>query len=251
MTFYAEDVFRVWKKVIGSDNEKLLSGIEVAINPLNVNNLLEDTDIPRQSGIVAIDVSYAGLKPHLEKSKDVNFSASQCTLCAQALPRDGSMSLVCPTVDCNALGHLKCFASHFLGKGHEDIFPKSGNCPGCGSDLQWIDLVKELSLRMRGEKEIEKVLKVKKPRGTQAQNQKASEMDGTNEVSEESESEDAALQDDWHYLSDSSDGDEIDQAPRSDPSQVSDFRIHEARTNMPFSEPIIEESGWDDAEIVT
>lgn len=54
-----------------------------------------------------------------------------------------------------------------LGKeAGEDIIPITGVCPRCKGEVVWGDLMKEMSLRIRGPKEIEKLLK--KPRKRKA-----------------------------------------------------------------------------------
>lgn len=46
----------------------------------------------------------------------------------------------------------------------EVVVPIQGRCPQCGGHIQWVDMMKELSLRERGAKEVEALLKVKKRR---------------------------------------------------------------------------------------
>ena len=259
MTFYSEDVFRVWSKWVGQRIEKLRPGIEVKLDEAaSLAEEAESTDSVEPNGIDALDVGYNGMKSHLEKTQkaleDVEWRS--CTVCHQGLPSGGAMALVCPTKGCSALSHLECLASTFLAadKNEDAMVPTSGNCPGCSAKLQWVDLVKELSLRMRGEKEIEAVFR--KRRRTKKQ-QSASAVGDASESSAEDEVADDPLPEDdngWHELPDSSDVEEVESARvfPSDPSPpVQRKGCKRQEPTTPQSEPVIEDSDWDEAAVLT
>lgn len=80
------------------------------------------------------------------------------------MPPDGGFYATCYNDDCEGVGHVACWSKHFLRSREPDgdIIPVSGKCPKCHGELVWGDMMKEMTLRMRGQKEVEKLLK--KPR---------------------------------------------------------------------------------------
>ena len=250
LTFYAEDIFRVWHKVASPDHAKLGAGIDVIVGNSSQSATASDGAAKSATGIHTIEVEYNESKSHLEKSRGVDYSSSQCTLCSERLPADAAMSLVCPGVGCNAAGHLTCFASHFSTKDSDQIVPTSGSCPRCDSKLHWVDLVKELSLRMRGAKEINRMFKVRKPRATKKEDQSSAMVPNTKDIFEEDDGDDVPLDDNWHYLSDSTDAGIEDCEIRSDPNPLHKRFKQDEATAATTSEPIIDDSDWDDTEIV-
>ena len=240
-TFYAEDVYRVWQKTTAAKGD---CGVVVTMDE---SSKAANAAREGSKGVYAVDVGYDALKPHLEKSQKLFADGCKvkCVVCKLDLPLNGAMSLVCSSDGCHAAGHLECFARAFSKHHKEQAFlPVDGRCPSCGTKHKWVDLVKEMTLRQRGESEIKKIFKVKKPRAKKSA--KVSDNAGSEESDEEM-IDTPPLEDDWHQLSDTED--DVADAPhiRSDPSltrwKAAAFATH--------SEPVIEDSDWDDAEIVT
>ncbi|KAK5137708.1 hypothetical protein LTR08_007279 [Meristemomyces frigidus] len=256
VTFYAEDVFRVWTKWTKTQVEKLRPGIEVLLGDASRRaGVVESSEPTDATGIYALDVGYSGLKPHIEKSQEAFENAEwlHCVICSKGLPANGTATLVCPKEGCRALSHVECLSAAFLqaGKHHDAIVPTIGSCPSCGTRLQWVDLVKELSLRMRGEKEIAVVFK--KTRKTKKQAESAA-LDDASDVSAEDEEMDDPLpeEEDWHELPESSDEDIANPVVQSDPIPASKSASFKRRAQAPpYSEPVIEDSDWDEAEVLT
>ncbi|KAK3707666.1 Slx4p interacting protein [Vermiconidia calcicola] len=252
LTFYSQDVFKVWQKWTAQHVERLRPGIEVGMEE-SILNSASSTELMAETatGIYALDVGHGGLKAHLEKSKAVLGAAipPKCTFCHRDVPQGGVMSIVCPTDGCGTSGHLECFATHFLETDGDNLVPTTGTCPGCGAKLQWIDLVKESSLRIRGEKEVEKLFKVRKPRGAKKQDHVATIPDEDDE--ESAEEDDDAMDDEWHYLSEDSIAGPDRQVVRSDPIPFTKATNHASSALQTHSEPVIEDSDWDEAELIT
>ncbi|TKA81257.1 hypothetical protein B0A55_02367 [Friedmanniomyces simplex] len=251
VTFYAEDVYRIWMKCTRQQLETLRPGITVSLDPPP-----QDEASRAISGIRALDVSYSALKPQIEKTKNIFESSDwlHCAVCHGGLPASGAGALVCTTEGCNAASHIECLSTAFLqAEGDTDaMLPTSGSCPSCNIELQWTNLVKELSLRMRGQKELEVLFKERRKRKKGVE---ATESDVEAESSADEAEMDSQLpkEDGWHELPESS-ADEAEQAMiRSDPSPPTKAsKIKRAAAVAPsYSEPIIEESDWDDAEIIT
>ncbi|KAL8950041.1 MAG: hypothetical protein Q9222_003901 [Ikaeria aurantiellina] len=216
-----------------------------------------------------IDVTYRGLKPHLDKAVAIqaNQTTKNCAVCKEMLISHGSMVLICPEEDCCATSHLVCLAQWFLGNQRLEVLPISGHCPNCNSDVHWVDLVKELSVRTRGGISLppaQKRAPVRKP-----QNPEYTDSDiGTN-IEEQAKTlsaivggsatattfeptsiniEDDPLPDGWVDLV----NDDDDRSVTSHESEVSS---REGSPRLPAKQPqrlevVIEDSEWDSAEVL-
>ena len=180
-------------------------------------------------GIQALNVTHAPLKPHIEKSQALLASSQTCTLCSSSLPLSGASTLTCPSSSCTSKTHLTCLATHFLNTENNSkktstnntptptpsLLPTTGSCPSCHTPLQWRDLVQELSLRMRGSKELEVLFKQPKIRKSRknatagaAAVEEEEEEDGeeaaaNSEPDLDEEEDDEVVEDGWHQLSES------------------------------------------------
>ncbi len=249
LTFYCEDVVRVWQKWTAQEFTKLRTSVEVEMKePSRPPSAGSEAGQDCGTGIYALDVGYSNLKSHVEKSLALLQTAPLCALCSDPLPSDGSMMLVCPQDGCYAAGHLHCFSASFLQEDHNNVVPSEGNCPGCGAKLQWMALIKELSLRTRSPKDVKKILKVKKGRAAATG---PSDDEAESECDEDQMVVDAPLKDDWHYISEGPEAEIDDGLLRSDPSPVRVKMKSKTRGFLAMSEPVIEDSDRDEAEVVT
>jgi len=263
VTFYAEDVHRVWLRWLNqhpelTGNGGLREGLQVALDASTKRlPAAESADEAALKGIRAIDVTYAPLKDHLAKSRALLSESSHatCNLCPKALPSTGASLLTCPNPECDATAHITCLSAHFLSSAPaETLIPTTGHCPSCKSPLEWQDLVKELSLRMRGEKEIEALFKPPRTRKTKA---KAAESEASEDelLPENPLPGDDEDEDEWHRLPDTSDVEmEEDERAvvRSDLSPPVRKRKANAsaRAGAARSESVIEDSDWEGAEVI-
>ncbi|KAK3112241.1 Slx4p interacting protein [Teratosphaeriaceae sp. CCFEE 6253] len=252
VTFYADDVHRMWVRWTKQQFESLRPGVSVALHVPSLDDAGQSI-----SGIKSLDVGYGSLKPQLEKSKRLLESSDwlHCAICHGGLPSSGAGTLVCRTDGCDAMTHIECLSTAFLeAEGNVDaVSPNSGSCPGCNGELQWSDLVKELSLRMRGRNELEALFKLRRRR------KKDVDAEAASEASADEDEEGGRLpeEDDWHELPESS-ADEVEPpVVRSNPSPVTKMsklapfkQAAAIAATTSYSEPVIEESDWDDAEIV-
>ena len=247
VTFYAEDVFRVWEKSKIPQKTGIRKGIEVVVD---ASSSLPDADPPELRGIRAIDVGYGGMKHHLQKSQGLmeKTSLPRCTVCKHNVPPKATMSVVCPHEQCNAVGHLECFASRFSDKGANELLPIDGNCPECGKNVNWVDLTKDLSLRLRGGKEITELLKIRKARATKGKKGSVGLIEPIIAPSEVEESESDEANEEWHYLTDSTNA-ESDR-PNSQHSSRLASKRPESFNKCAALDRIIEDSDWDDAEVM-
>ncbi|SMR56610.1 unnamed protein product [Zymoseptoria tritici ST99CH_1E4] len=260
LTFFCEDVHRMWVRWTTHQFENLRPGFEVTMDESSRAPAKKDQDeteaLPADApiGINALDLGYTALKPQLEKTQGLlgQPAAPECAICRTSTPATGAATLVCHRESCTAVMHLQCLSSAFLkAEGSADaLVPTKGQCPECKGELHWVDLAKELSLRMRGEKEVKALFKPKRgkkaaaPSALQDESEASSSDDDPSDLVPEDE-------DEWHVLADSSD-DEIDRNKiRSDPSVGhASAAFRRPALVQSFSEPVIEDSEWDDAELV-
>lgn len=233
-----------------------------------------------KGGVDGVDVGYSKLKDHVEKSLLLlaEGEAKKCATCAKNIEDQARTILVCSLLTCRAVFHLSCLARSFLDKEQQEsaVLPTSGKCPQCKSELQWIDLVKEMSLRVRGEAEVAKLLKkpkilkakaVKGKKGLLADAAAEPTLDLADEDcnhgfeeddSDDSDATDASdepLPDDWHFQeNDDDDRMSVASVTSSATSSASTWLDTISHTNPtspgPRLEVVIEDSDWDDVEVL-
>jgi len=133
-----------------------------------------------QYGIASLPVTYAPYKAHVAKSKEIINSVHQgtCSVCAQTIHHDGSMYAVCPHPGCKSISHLSCLSNSFLDEesrletkeGDRAMVPIQGTCNGCSETVMWVDIAKELTLRVRSMEDAKKLLKAPKTKATKKSN---------------------------------------------------------------------------------
>lgn len=285
--FFSQDVYDAWLHWNDSVVDEINTGVKVILDlkqpvePLDVHETLNNAQMKRRmrqqaigkGGIEGLDIGYGNMKDHLEKSLFLLAESwlKACAVCNKAIDSPVATVLVCPQRNCRATSHLACLAQKFLHDTEqqvESVLPTTGKCPLCKSELQWIDLVKEMSLRVRGEAEVAKLMKQPRVRKTKVLNgKKASATDfavwiPNEEIDEdhnhsledeflETENEvDDLLPDDWQCQEDNSDGMSVSSAI----SEVSNYWDPTGPTERidpaPRLEFVIEDSGWDDASVL-
>ena len=178
--------------------------------------------------------------------------------------------LVCPKAECFATTHVACLARKFLsGQEGNPVIPISGPCTRCTAKLQWADLVKELSLRTRGNKEMAVLLKerrVRKANVKRADRDLSSDIlaketadaddekpeDGFDTASARTGSEgEESLPENWLNLAERDDDTmfvtSADSGMSSDMESVNGVNGKSAPSRL---EAVIEDSEWDDAEVL-
>lgn len=121
-------------------------------------------------GIHALPLDHTPLAPYLEKGQNITTFEREgaCVVCHQDLDHEKGLYAICSSGDCEGVGHLDCWGRHLLHqRGEEDedstvILPMQGRCPKCNGAVRWSDMMRELTLRTRGQKEIDKVLRKSK-----------------------------------------------------------------------------------------
>lgn len=257
--FFSNEVYKDWLLYNRSASGELRASLEVH-EPSTAGNLN------------GIDVTYADLKPHLEKSMllRTNDPGRHCSVCAELLDLQSTMLLTCPSQACQAVSHMSCLAkSRPVGaQDRDDLLPLTIHCPQCAEAHRWIDLVKELCIRLRGEKESARLTKTSRdgrPNMTkvglvkddsETMDSKINLIGSAHDFNSGrdlanlliEEAEDAPLSDEWLELEEDDDNASITSAETGLSSR------HESLANLEDKEPkleiVIEDSEWDSAEVL-
>ncbi|KAI1414412.1 structure-specific endonuclease subunit SLX1, partial [Hypoxylon sp. FL1857] len=169
--FFAPEVHEAWKTWCATANEPLRDTIQILTDfgpsysssqEAGSSNVDESE---RLWGIHALPLDYTPMKDYVAKTQSIyDFEREgNCVICGEHLEPGKGLYATCSNVGCEGTGHVSCWSRHMLGEeAGEDIIPISGHCPQCKGGVVWGDLMKEMSLRVRGAKEVQRLLK--KPR---------------------------------------------------------------------------------------
>jgi structure-specific endonuclease subunit SLX1 len=267
--FFAEDVYKMWHRWTVNMPEVIRQGIEIEMDESILQKASLEEDPSNLIGIHKIDPTYQHMKTTLEKSRKLLLAPNNsCIICRSALESAKEMSLVCSNQECNSIFHIECLSTHFL-KGEygaqDAIVPTCGHCPSCKVSLNWTDLVKDLSLRIRGEKEVTALFKEPKRRKKNVKESAKSTAIVDHEEAEEpdvlaDESDPEIDFDDVLLQSDYEDVDQIQATPsggddwklvdeldeQATPVIAASARSSAVKTRKAF----IEDSDWDEAEVI-
>ena len=272
--FFCEDVYGLWQAWSDRVNGNIREGIQMVLDikqpvesvlgdevPMNISNKSKrKREMLGKGGVDGLEIGYGALKDHVEKSIFLlaDDEGLTCAVCSKDLRRHRQTALVCPHQGCRAASHLSCLAGAFSAEDGQaaSVMPVSGKCPKCGTKSVWVDLVKEMTLRIRGEKEL--ALLMKKPKAPKAKVAKADSATAPATAIAASDFEDEAsaepdddpLGEDWQpqdadedlesMTSAASDVSEAEQIPNSVRFQATSQRLPR----------VIEDSDWDDAQML-
>ncbi|TGO09823.1 hypothetical protein BTUL_0153g00090 [Botrytis tulipae] len=273
---FAPDVHKAWvkwsKAATGSLRDTLPIITDFPPAESEVNDEFGQTE-DRPYGIEALKVAYEDTKSHVEKGERIFCPdmKESCDICDQDLQHNSGLYTICPNIDCNSITHMTCLSQHLL-QGEKDerlseqLVPVKGRCPGCQMEIRWNDVVKELSLRTRGQKVVEKLLKpkrAKKGKGP-ATSQAIVEDEGDEEEEEEEQEQEHASEDDFdvdEFLAQDVPREENefmdhldseDSEAQSNISMESGKSLKRKKTIGPFIKPklitVIEDSDLDEGE---
>ncbi|KAG6055706.1 hypothetical protein E4U17_002797 [Claviceps sp. LM77 group G4] len=157
--FLVEDAYAAWQRRLESVQEPSRQGLRVLTDFADAVDEVSGQTLVR--GIHALPLDYQPMAEYLDKARSIVEFEQQgrCVHCAQDLESDNGLHALCPNDGCQAMGHLICWSQHALSgdrSGH--LIPNQCACPSCGGNIRWGDMMKELSLRIRGEAQVDKVL---------------------------------------------------------------------------------------------
>lgn len=176
--FFCEEMYLQWQKLVDPAVDTIPSSTQVVLDlekRLTASILAVEDDVStaqakckdkqgtrRKGGVHGIEVDYVPLRAYVEKSTSLlnEDEVVHCAVCARRIEAPGGTVLVCPTEGCRSASHLTCLSKQFVeGDNQQSILPIRGTCPECKSDLRWVYMVKEMTLRTRGTKEIQQLMK--------------------------------------------------------------------------------------------
>ncbi|KAL8681375.1 MAG: hypothetical protein Q9186_002518 [Xanthomendoza sp. 1 TL-2023] len=282
--FLCSDMYKAWLVHSKRDLGELRDGFQVFRDFEQPAEQIDETppdpktdqktkkESPTMAIAEKIDVTYSRFKPHLTKNiaRLAESPITTCSICADPLDLRHSVFLTCPSEGCRAISHMSCLARKWAPNHQSDGFllPISGSCFQCGIEQQWVELVKELSLRGRGEKHLARLTaepRVRKPKVTKARSNDASAISGANYpvnalqnllndgMSEVDllmeDDEDNPLPEDWQErVEDEDDNVSVTSTESRIPSrQESPVNSKKQRQKL---EVVIEDSEWDSAEVL-
>lgn len=195
--FFSRDFYEEWAKRTVEGSRSIRDGLKVALDQsaqefiaktakrVPLQERLEVFDKrPATQAIYAIDASYKPAKERLRQSTTaLTASNPECVVCRENLHASRDLILVCPKHDCGTLSHLNCLADRFLENdpADEPLLPSQGVCPCCRTSLDWAELVKDLTLRIRAPEEVEKLLKETKENTVNGSTMKKHKADSNGE----------------------------------------------------------------------
>ncbi|ATY63054.1 GIY-YIG catalytic domain containing [Cordyceps militaris] len=160
--FFAVEAHRAWAAWLRKTGAEVRPGLRVRIDVVDdTAGILGAEDDEDKAGIHALPLDYAPVRAYVQKARDVVAFEKEgsCVHCGEDMASGEGLHAMCPNGECVAMGHLDCWSRHALaGEEDEAVLPQTCMCPSCGGEVRWGDMMKELTLRVRGEAEVEKLL---------------------------------------------------------------------------------------------
>jgi structure-specific endonuclease subunit SLX1 len=179
--FFNADVYKVWEKTRATAKEPLRSHLPVITDfepsttttaPAVDAEGEEDGPKLPSWGIHALPVDYVPMKDYVSKGREVfRFEREgHCVVCKEYMPPGEGVYALCANDGCEGVGHLSCWSRHMIPprEWQDNLIPVDGRCPKCSGEIHWADMMRELTLRTRGSKEVDKLLKKKRVPKTKA-----------------------------------------------------------------------------------
>ncbi|KAF4120721.1 structure-specific endonuclease subunit SLX1 [Geosmithia morbida] len=164
--FMARDARSTWDEWLRSSDKSARGGLKIYEDFGPDVPSSKSAAAPPAHGIHALPLDYTPMIEYVAKAHGVvSFEQEgECVHCEQTLESGGGLHPMCPHAGCDAMGHLTCWGdgARRAADDERSVLPSACVCPSCGGEIRWGDMMKELSLRVRGQKEVEKLLKKKK-----------------------------------------------------------------------------------------
>ncbi|KGO43361.1 Zinc finger, FYVE/PHD-type [Penicillium expansum] len=248
--FFCVDVYRVWRAWNDRVDGRLPDNIKVILDGNNlpkVPDTKKGDELAPVGSINNLSVDYTKLEDHLEKSMFMLEDPDdlQCTACKESISPDEEQIVVCPHANCRDTSHLLCLSTKFLDATNQPdlLVPTQGTCSSCRNTVQWVTMMRELSFRNRAEKEARAILR-KKEKRVRKESAAMEVSSGSRSTSIEPRSlPEEPTEDDlgpnWF--------EEVDIESDSDFEGRQKYRSTRPPSKL---EIVIEDSDWDDAELV-
>ncbi|KAL2413200.1 Structure-specific endonuclease subunit SLX1 [Exophiala dermatitidis] len=174
--FFSEDAYRSWVTWCGRVDSRIRPGIKVYFDP--AQSISEEheheftsaqpatrrrkADLIGKGGVDGVDPTYAGLRDVLEKCQFLLDEGDdhRCAVCGDGIDLQKSLFVVCHTHDCPAICHVTCLADSALNNDQStSVVPEVAGCPLCKREHRWRELMQQVTLRTRGLKEVQQLLR--------------------------------------------------------------------------------------------
>jgi structure-specific endonuclease subunit SLX1 len=181
LRFFCEDVHRAWLSWCARVDTQVRPEIKVVLDPAQPQPeedfssaqrpaKRKKMDLIGKGGVEGVDPTYARYQDMFEKRQFILDEDDQhvCSVCDGDVDAENDLLSICISNGCNNISHVACLSGRFLQEVQtpNQIVPYKGTCPECQSELLWSDIMRAVSLQVRGEKEVKKLLM--KKRGTKA-----------------------------------------------------------------------------------
>lgn len=234
--------------------EQIRPSISISVDLVDPSELRPDEagNYRVPEAIKALDTGYLPLKAYLEQTRSSGDTRREhtCAICRGHIHYDDSRHLACP--DCLARSHVNCLANEFLKDQGDSVLPIEGRCPRCHGKVKWDVMVREMSLRLRGQKEVDKVFREKKRKRTDSGKDDGPAPEPERDDGGDEDMGDDKLEDDWIFQT-FDDDDTNTVASESERCTVRDESPPQKRSKAISKRqhsPIIEESDRDDVIVI-
>ncbi len=174
--FFDREIFAAWEKWCAAASARLRASLAVvtdfgepAAAAAAKSAASQEEEGPEPWGIHALPLDYEPIKDYVAKGQDIFEFERQgnCVVCQEAMVSGEGLFALCSNNGCDGVGHVSCWSRHLVkGEEPDSMVPIQGQCPKCKGEVQWGTMMKELTLRVRGQKDVEKLLKRKRKRAT-------------------------------------------------------------------------------------
>lgn len=197
--FFSEDAYRSWVTWCGRVDSHIRPSIKVYFDPAKTTLQEQEftsaqprprkrkADMIGKGGVDGVDPTYARLRDVFEKCQFLldEDDDQKCSVCGDSIDIHKSLSVICHTPDCQDISHLTCLADTSLLRDESgSVVPQTASCRSCRQEHRWAELMQQVTLRNRGMKEVQKLLR-KKGRSTVATAAEILETESENEDGEE------------------------------------------------------------------
>ncbi|KAL9080825.1 MAG: hypothetical protein Q9157_000521 [Trypethelium eluteriae] len=275
LRFFADDVYKAWQVLEERVSVPIRDGISINFTPSKPTRTDHGISLgPDQvQGVGSLDLGYSSMKPLLEKTLvtlATNTVKHNCTKCKEEIQLPKALALVCPRDTCQGVWHLSCLSQELLAPdgSQNSLIPTKGSCPSCNVEMEWSMLMKDLTLRNRGQKEIMRLFKWKSSKKADTQSNENAAIKAVLEsmnvpeedidVGDEEDDDQptaefkippglaADLEDDWAFRAD----DDEDGVSSIASDLLARQSPRKQKTEEITSQPIVEDSDWGGAEIL-
>ena len=196
--FFNKDVYEVWQGWCQRVDVPIRKDMTIKLDAKVMDDNYVTAEPPRQKrksahfgqgGVDGIDPTYAPMRDVVEKSQFLldGDEPVRCAVCAHDVHQEHDLITLCPHTTCRGSFHISCISGVLLDADEDSaLVPRSGACPSCSGIVEWSDVMKDLSLRLRGGKEVEKLLKKRTKRNnTISKNTMPADEDDEDDVNEQ------------------------------------------------------------------